>query len=91
MIKRIFLFEGVMINFIGAISGIIIGFAVCLLQLKYGVIKLQSAGSFIIKYYPVKMEVQDFVFVFLTVFIIAYLAAYFPAKQISKRYLYNKL
>ena len=87
MIKRIFLFEGIMINLIGAVSGIIIGGVVCFLQLKFGFIKLQSSGSFIIKYYPVRMEVLDFVFVFLTVFIIAYIAAYFPAKQISKRYM----
>lgn len=91
MIRNIFLLEGIMINFIGAISGIIIGGIICLLQMKYGFVKLQSSGSFIIKYYPVNMQVKDFVFVFFTVFIIAYLATYFPAKQISKKYLFHKL
>ena len=91
MIKKIFLYEGLMINLIGALSGVILGLGICLLQMKYGFVHLQSSGSFIIKSYPIKMQLMDFVFVFLTVFIIAYLAAWFPARKISKRYLYNKL
>ena len=91
MIKKIFLYEGLMINLIGALSGLIIGFIICFLQMKYGIVSLQASGSFLIKAYPVKLEILDFVYVFLTVFVIAYIAAYFPAKRISRKYLYNKL
>ena len=55
-ISRIFLFEGWLISISGAILGIIIGVALCLLQQHYGFLKLgNSAGQFIVDAYPVNV------------------------------------
>jgi lipoprotein-releasing system permease protein len=90
-VRNVFLIEGLMINLVGVLSGIITGLVVCLLQLKYGFVQLQSSGTFIIKAYPVQLQLMDFVFVFLIVIVIGFFAAYYPARIISKRYIYTKL
>ncbi len=90
-VRNIFLLEGLMINLVGVLSGIITGIVVCFIQLKYGIVQLQSSGTFIINAYPVQMQLMDFVFVFLIVLIIGFFAAYYPARVISRRYVYSKL
>jgi lipoprotein-releasing system permease protein len=92
LIKRIFLTEGMMISFSGAVLGLLLGALVCWIQQRYGVIPLKGgSGSFIIDAYPVRMQVMDFVRVFLTVFVIGLAAAWYPVRQISKKYLAEKL
>jgi lipoprotein-releasing system permease protein len=44
-----------------------------------------GAGSFVVDYYPVKLQVNDFVLVITTIFIIAFIAAYFPARKAGKQ------
>ena len=51
---------------------------VCLLQVKYKLIKLQG-GSFLIDYFPVKLIVTDFLLVAGTSMAIALIASWFPA------------
>jgi len=85
MVKTIFLAEGMMISFFGAIAGIILGGVVCKLQAVYGFVKLGSAEStFVINTYPVDMQLSDFIFVFLTVITIGLLAAWYPVYNIRK-------
>lgn len=92
LIRRIFLFEGLLISLTGALSGLIIGGLLCWIQQEFGIIKLgQGGGSFIIDAYPVVVRGIDFIYVFLTVFIIAYFAAWLPVRRISKQYLEQKL
>ncbi len=47
LIHRIFLFEGWLISIFGAIIGLLLGVGLCLLQQKYGLIKLGQSTSFI--------------------------------------------
>ena len=47
-IVRIFLFEGRLISFIGAVSGIVLGVLLCWLQQTFGLISLGAAGSFLL-------------------------------------------
>src|SRR5690606_27063448 len=42
LIKRIFLLEGMMITMAGCVSGLVIGFIFCLLQQKFGWIKMSQ-------------------------------------------------
>lgn len=92
LIKRIFLLEGLLISFSGAILGLILGYLLCLLQIEYGFIKLGSdTNSFIIPYYPVKLYITDFLAVFGVVFLIGLVAAWFPVKQIANKYLKHRL
>lgn len=82
MIRKIFFLEGFMITFIGAIMGLLLGTLVCWLQIQFGLVKLQSGGSFIFNAYPVKLIFLDYVFVMATLTIIGLIAAWIPAKRI---------
>jgi lipoprotein-releasing system permease protein len=85
LIKGIFLTEGMMISFTGAIAGLILGAVICLLQMQFGLIRLGSPGStFVVDTYPVEMKVIDFVLVFITVIFIGFLAALYPVWNIRK-------
>lgn len=92
LIKRIFLTEGLLISIIGAILGLTLGGILCWLQQRFGIISLGPGdGSFVIDAYPVQMQALDFVYVFITVFFIGMAAAWVPVKQISKKYLNQRL
>jgi len=82
-IKRIFFFEGLLITLTGAVAGLILGLMVCFLQLKFGLIKLQGGGSFIISAYPVKIILTDFIYVFITIALIGTAAAWLPVRRIK--------
>lgn len=86
LIKRIFIFEGWLISILGAVTGLVLGFLVCLLQQQFGFVKLQGE-TLIIDAYPVVMQAADFVAVLVTVLVIGYLAAWYPAHYMSKKYL----
>lgn len=90
LITKIFLFEGWLITFVGAVVGLIIGLIICLLQQHYGLLKLGSDdGSFIINAYPVAVEPTDIIIIFLTVNIIGFLAVSYPVNTLRKKLLQN--
>lgn len=80
LIQNIFLSEGFVVAGVGGISGMIIAFLICFAQQKLQLIKLGGA-TFIIDYYPVKMYLQDFLLVAITVTIVALLAAWIPSRK----------
>ncbi|MDP4290476.1 MAG: ABC transporter permease [Bacteroidota bacterium] len=84
LIRRIFLAEGLLVTTLGALLGLILGAAICWLQQRFGLVKLEaSGGTFLIKAYPVAMEWFDFVMVFVTVFFIGLVAVIFPVRNIT--------
>ena len=83
-IRKIFLTEGLLLGIIGAASGIILALLICLLQMKFHVIKI-SGGSFLIDYFPVKLIGTDFLMVAGTAVSIAFLASWFPANKAAKQ------
>lgn len=88
MISRVFLFEGCMISFCGAIIGIVLGLVLCFLQQTYGLITLGSSGdSFVIDAYPVSVHFWDVVLVFVTVLAVGFLSVWYPVRYLSKRLL----
>lgn len=86
-LRRVFLYEGIMISFFGAFLGLCLGLIICWLQITFGIVKFPSSGSFIINAYPVDIKAVDVVFVLITVLLIGYLAAWYPVRYIIKRYL----
>lgn len=86
VIRRIFLFEGWLITFIGAVCGLFLGFIICWLQIKFEFVKLGTSGSFLVDAYPVKLIWTDFVVIFVTVIAIGYVVAWYPVKYISKKF-----
>ncbi|MBN1387179.1 MAG: ABC transporter permease [Bacteroidales bacterium] len=89
LIKKIFIFEGWMISIIGAVSGLLLGLIICWLQQEFGMVKLQGE-TLIIEAYPVAMRVTDFFAVLGTVLFIGYIAAWYPAHYMSRKYLKNE-
>jgi lipoprotein-releasing system permease protein len=79
-ILKIFLSEGLLLGAIGAASGIAMAVIICLLQLKFKIIKL-GGGSFLIDYFPVQLLVTDFLLVTATAAFIAFVASWFPARK----------
>jgi lipoprotein-releasing system permease protein len=92
LIKKIFLIEGLLISLLGALSGLLIGGLISWAQQEFGFIGLgQGDGFFIIDAYPVEVRAMDFLYVFITVFVIGYFAAWLPARRISKKHFDQKL
>lgn len=82
LIQKIFLTEGILLAFIGGGTGVLIAITVCWLQSTLHLVPLQG-GTFLINYYPVKMVPGDFLLVLLTVFLVAWLASWFPSRKAS--------
>ncbi|HEX2970578.1 MAG TPA: FtsX-like permease family protein [Bacteroidales bacterium] len=86
LIRRIFIFEGWLISIIGAAAGVLLGFIICWVQQKFGLVKLQS-DSLIMNAYPVVMKLRDFIIVPATVLLIGYWAAWYPVRYLTKKFL----
>lgn len=83
-ILKIFLTEGLLLGIIGTAAGILMAVCICLLQLKFKLIKL-AGGSFLLDYFPVKLMATDFLLVAATAIAIAFIAAWLPAKKASRQ------
>lgn len=84
VIQRIFLSEGFLLAGIGGMMGMFIAFVICFLQQKFHLLKLEG-GSFVVDYYPVQMHIMDFLLVGLTIFTVAVLAAWVPARKAATK------
>ena len=81
-IQQIFRWVGYIQSFSASIVGTLIGIGICLGQSYFHWIELQG-DSFVIKAYPVEMRLWDFVFVFLLVNVITFLATLIPVRRIK--------
>lgn len=80
-IQRIYFYEGMMISLLGTFIGLFLGAGFAFLQAKYQLISIYSSSGAYLQAYPVKVIYTDFLLVFATVFIIAFVANWFSAKQ----------
>jgi len=83
-IQRIFLTEGMMLALIGGGIGMLLALLIAWLQIKFHLIPLRG-GSFLIDYFPVKLRLNDFLLVGATVFVIALLASWVPARKAARQ------
>ncbi|MDD4922651.1 MAG: ABC transporter permease, partial [Bacteroidales bacterium] len=84
-IRRIFLYEGRMIAFSGAILGILIGSACCLLQQHFGFLKLGGGGNYIVDAYPVNLLFKDILLIFITVLVVSIPSTWWPVQAYFKK------
>lgn len=90
LIFRIFLFEGCLISFLGALVGVFLGLSLCFIQQEFGVLTLgtgASAGAFVVDAYPVSVHWQDVVLILVTVLVIGFLSVLYPVQYFSRRLL----
>ena len=81
LIRRIFFFEGLLINLSGALSGLILGVILCLLQQHVGLLRLEGG---IVEYYPVEVNPVELLYILATVLIIGVLTSWYPVKNLTK-------
>jgi len=81
-IRNIFMGEGFLITGIGAIMGLVLGLLVCWLQIKFHLVKF--GDEFVIPYYPIELQVEDFVRIFGLIMLIGFFAALYPVRVFTK-------
>ncbi len=82
-VRSIFLAEGAIISLSGAFVGLLMGLIIILLQQHVGLYRMGLQTS-VIDFYPVKLQVQDFVFTAGSIILITFLVAIRPAIMASK-------
>ena len=89
LIRRIFLMEGWMISFVGAVVGIILGLLLCFIQQTFGILSLGggSGAGFDVDAYPVSVHWQDIVLIFITVVVVGLLSVWYPVHYLSRQLL----
>jgi lipoprotein-releasing system permease protein len=81
-IRNIFMQEGFLITSVGAISGLIIGLLVCLLQQQFHLVAFDEQS--VIAYYPIELQLNDFILILGAVMAIGFLAALYPVRIFTK-------
>jgi lipoprotein-releasing system permease protein len=84
-IRTIFLSEGAIISFTGAILGIALGGVICYLQDQFGLVGMGMENA-IVASYPVKMKLGDFVTTAVLVIVVTILTSFYPAVKAAKSY-----
>ncbi len=82
LIRNIFMREGFLITGIGTIIGLVVGLTVCWLQIQFHLVSF--GNDFIIPYYPVELQLKDFIWIFGLIMIIGFFAALYPVRVFTK-------
>jgi lipoprotein-releasing system permease protein len=82
-IMKIFLFEGVLVGFIGTFLGNAVGFTVSYLQQTFGLLKLPP-DVYLIDSLPMKMQPLDFLVISVAAILLCLIASVYPAFKASR-------
>ena len=82
-IKKIFMFNGLLVGLIGTLSGLFIGLLVCYLQIHYNFYPLDPR-KYIIDALPVQLRLSDVLLIAGVSYLLTYLAALYPAKRATE-------
>lgn len=81
-VRHVFFFGGLMINGIGLIFGLLLGYGICLLQQQFGLIEMQNST---VDYFPILFKPSDFVLILTITLLFGTLAAYLPSRFLIKK------
>jgi len=84
MVRRVFTYEGILINLAGAGTGVLLGVLLSLAQQYFGFIRMSGT---IVDAYPVKVIWPDLIIVFLAVSAIGFFSTWVPVRILSRRFL----
>lgn len=82
-IRRIFMYQGLTIGFVGTLAGTTLGLIVCFVADRYRLISL-PADVYQITYLPFRVHLLDVVIVILSAIAICFLATVYPARQAGR-------
>ena len=85
LIRKIFLYEGMLISVVGGAIGLLSGLILVLIQQRYGIIPME--GGFAVSSFPVAIKATDFIAVYAMVLVIGFAATVIPVNRISKNLL----
>ncbi len=78
-VMRIFTIQGLYIGVIGSAAGLALGFALCLLQIKYKLVTLDPRIYYISEL-PMKLHPADFLIISLAALVLSFLATLAPSR-----------
>ena len=78
-IFQIFFFEGILIALKGIVGGLLLGIAICFLQMKYQLLDMPNTIN---EGFPIILETSDIVFVILTVCSLGVVMSYLPVRYL---------
>jgi lipoprotein-releasing system permease protein len=81
-IRAVFILEGILWALMGGLAGILLGYGICLIQQRYGIITV--GGSFLMDAFPVDMQLGDLLLVLATISAVGLLAAWYPAVRATR-------
>ena len=82
LIRNIFMREGFLITGIGAGIGLALGLLICWLQMEFHFVKF--GDEFVIPYYPIDIQLNDFIWLFGLIMLIGFFAALYPVRVFTK-------
>jgi lipoprotein-releasing system permease protein len=81
-LRRIFFYEGLLINGLGLIFGLILGYGVCYLQIEFGLIAMDNSH---VEFFPITFKWIDLFLILGITTVFGILAAYLPSRFLIKR------
>ena len=84
MIRWVFWFEGMLFSGVGVVLGMIFSVIMILCQQTFGIVEIPG-DTFVVSAYPMDMEIEDFLLVFITVILISLLSSWYPAISATKK------
>jgi lipoprotein-releasing system permease protein len=82
-VRNVFLLEGAIVAFVGAIVGLALGMSICWLQQTFGLVSMGMATS-VVDSYPVKMQSSDILLTSMAIIIITIAVSIRPALNASR-------
>lgn len=82
LISRIFMGEGFLITAIGAVLGLTLGLIICLIQIKFQFVAFNELSD--IPYYPINLQIKDFVWIISLIMLIGFFAALYPVRVFTR-------
>lgn len=82
LISRIFIHQGLMVGGVGIVTGCLIGYGICFLQVKYQFIKLPG-DIFFLDALPMELKWVDFVAIVIVALFISLFSTVYPARKAS--------
>lgn len=81
-LQRIFLFQGTLLTFFGGLIGLGLGVIIVLIQQYFHIVMITPTLA-----YPVIFNFQNIVIVFLTIFLLGFVASYIASSRVNKNLL----
>ena len=80
--ERTFFYVGLLINALGMLIGLGLGYLICAVQINFGILRMEGG---MVEFFPVDVRFSDFLIILTITTIIGTIAAYFPSKLLIKK------